>query len=87
MNPHYTIPTMVDGDLIIVESRAALLHLARKYGQGRLLPNDENGLSLVEQRLFFDQGHMWPRVYGNLVQCKFYFYALYVMKLENALTL
>ena len=67
MNPHHTIPVIIDGDLTIVESRASLLHLARKYGKGVLLPKDEIGLSLVEQRLCFDQGHMWGGIVWKIL--------------------
>ena len=63
INPQHSIPVLSDDDLLIVESRAALLHLARKYetpGRSSLLPKDEIGLSLVEQRLYFDLEHIWP---------------------------
>lgn len=41
LNPNGHIPTMVDGDLVLWESMAINLYLARTYGQGTLWPASE----------------------------------------------
>ncbi len=40
LNPLGVVPTLVDGDLVVTESAAILLHLADRYPQARLAPPD-----------------------------------------------
>jgi glutathione S-transferase len=40
LNPLGVVPTLVDGDLVLTESVAILLHLADRFPEGRLAPAD-----------------------------------------------
>jgi len=40
LNPLGVVPTLVDGDLVLTESAAILLHLADKHPESRLAPTD-----------------------------------------------
>lgn len=62
LNPQHTIPTLVDGDFSIWESRAILGYLADKYGKDdSLYPKDPQKRAVVNQRLFFDMGTLGQR--------------------------
>lgn len=52
ISPQMAIPVMVDGDLVLTESLAITLHLARRYG-GALGPQDAAELALAEQWALF----------------------------------
>lgn len=61
LNPNGKIPVIVDrdeGDLVVFESGAILVHLAEKTG--RLMPADRIGRSRVLKWLFFQVGHLGP---------------------------
>ncbi len=40
MNPNSLVPTIEDGDFVLWESNAIVRYLSRKYGAGRLWPDD-----------------------------------------------
>lgn len=52
VNPQGQIPAMQDGDLILTESLAIALYLARRYG-GPLGPRDDAEAALMEQWALF----------------------------------
>ncbi|NGQ91027.1 glutathione S-transferase family protein [Rhodobacter sp. HX-7-19] len=52
VNPQGQIPAMQDGDLILTESLAIALYLARRYG-GPLGPQDDAEAALMEQWALF----------------------------------
>lgn len=55
MNPEHLIPTIVDGDLTLWESRAILQYLANKYDEtGTLYPADPVARARIDQRLYHD---------------------------------
>ena len=60
MNPQHTVPTMVDGKLVLNESRAIATYLASmalKYGGNQTLyPSDVKIRAIIDQRLHFDAG-------------------------------
>uniref|UniRef100_A0A182LWK0 glutathione transferase n=1 Tax=Anopheles culicifacies TaxID=139723 RepID=A0A182LWK0_9DIPT len=75
LNPQQTIPTLVDGGLVLCESRAALIYLCDRYAkeENDWYPRDISQRALVNQRLFFDACVLYPRftdyyhpqVFGN----------------------
>ena len=65
LNPSGAVPTLVDGAVVVAESLAINLYLAKTYGQTdacRLYPSDAAGEAKVLQWSFFAQGHLEPWV-------------------------
>lgn len=62
VNPQHTIPTLVDNDFVLWESRAILTYLVEKYGKNdSLYPKDPQKRAVINQRLFFDMGTLYQR--------------------------
>ena len=47
MNPFAQVPVLTDDDIIVRDSQAILVYLAKKYGNGQWLPNDAKALADV----------------------------------------
>uniref|UniRef100_A0A182JTD4 glutathione transferase n=1 Tax=Anopheles christyi TaxID=43041 RepID=A0A182JTD4_9DIPT len=64
LNPFHCVPTLVDNDLTMWESRAILVYLVDKYGRtnSRLYPKDAKTRAIINQRLFFDHGSLGTRL-------------------------
>jgi glutathione S-transferase len=66
LNPNGAVPTLVDGDFVLTESRAIMQFLAAKKPESGLLPRDEQARADVTRWLFWDSSHFSPQV-GTLV--------------------
>ncbi|GJQ66646.1 hypothetical protein Trydic_g4615 [Trypoxylus dichotomus] len=63
INPQHTVPTLVDGDFILWESKAIAAYLVRTYAKDdTLYPKDPLKKALIDQRLHFDIGTLYPRI-------------------------
>lgn len=63
MNPLHTVPTLKDGDFAIWDSHAINAYLSTKYGENdKLYPTDPEKRAVIDQRLHFDSGILFPRV-------------------------
>lgn len=63
MNPQHTIPTLVDGDVIITDSHAIAAYLVDKYASNdSLYPKDLGKRAAVNSRLHLDSGHLFSRL-------------------------
>lgn len=62
LNPNGAVPTLVDGDFVLTESRAIMQYLASKRPQSGLVPNDEKRRFEVVRWQFWDATHFSPAV-------------------------
>lgn len=63
INPQHTVPTLVDGDFVLWDSHAIGPYLATTYGKNdNLYPKDAQKRAVVDQRLYFDCGTLYPRL-------------------------
>jgi glutathione S-transferase len=60
LNPNGAVPTLVDGDFVLTESRAIMQYLASKKPESGLLPRDESGRADVTRWQFWDASHFSP---------------------------
>lgn len=64
-NPLHTIPVIEDGDFVLADSHAIITYLVSKYGADRraeLYPSDLQTRATVDQRLFFETSHLFPKI-------------------------
>jgi glutathione S-transferase len=66
LNPNGAVPTLVDGDFVLTESRAIMQYLASKKPESGLLPHDEAGRANVTRWQFWDASHFSPQL-GTIV--------------------
>jgi glutathione S-transferase len=62
LNPNGAVPTLVDGDFVLTESRAIMQYLASKKPEAGLLPRDEAARADVTRWQFWDASHFSPQL-------------------------
>jgi len=62
LNPNGAVPTLVDGDFVLTESRAIMQYLASKKPESGLLPRDEATRADVTRWQFWDAAHFSPQL-------------------------
>lgn len=65
LNPNGAVPTLVDGDFVLTESRAIMQYLAAQKPESGLVPRDERLRADVTRWQFWDSSHYSP-VLGSL---------------------
>lgn len=71
INPQHTVPTLVDGDFVVWDSHVIGPYLVSTYGKDdSLYPKDPQKKAIVDQRLYFDCGTLYPRIRAICVSCK-----------------
>lgn len=64
------MPVLVDGDLIVTESRAMLQYLGSAYGKESFYPKDPKARAMVDQRLFFEATTLYGAFENAYVRTK-----------------
>ena len=62
LNPNGAVPTLVDGEFVLTESRAIMQYLASKKPESGLLPRDEAARADVTRWQFWDGSHFSPNL-------------------------
>ena len=62
LSPLGQVPTLVDGDIVITDSTAALIYLAKKYNATNWLPEDPAGAAAVQRWLSAASGELYRSV-------------------------
>lgn len=62
LNPNGAVPTLVDGNFVLTESRAIMQYLASKRPEAGLLPRDEASRADVSRWQFWDAAHFSPQL-------------------------
>jgi glutathione S-transferase len=62
LNPNGAVPTLVDGDFVLTESRSIMQYLAAKKPESGLLPRDEAARADVTRWQFWDASHFSPQL-------------------------
>ena len=62
LNPNGAVPTLVDGDFVLTESRSIMQYLASKKPESGLLPKDEAARADVTRWQFWDASHFSPQL-------------------------
>ncbi|HMI82840.1 MAG TPA: glutathione S-transferase family protein [Polyangiaceae bacterium] len=62
LNPNGAVPTLVDGDFVLTESRAIMQYLASKKPESGLLPRDAQAQADVTRWQFWDSSHFSPQL-------------------------
>jgi len=59
LSPLGQVPTLKDGEVVITDSCAALVYLAKKYGNDQWLPEDPEGAARVQRWLSTASGELY----------------------------
>ncbi|XP_055641162.1 glutathione S-transferase 1-like isoform X2 [Toxorhynchites rutilus septentrionalis] len=65
INPQHTVPTIVDDDYVLWESKAIATYLVEQYKpDSALYPTDPKERGIVNQRLYFDSTVLFARTFA-----------------------
>ncbi|XP_013139439.1 PREDICTED: glutathione S-transferase 1-like [Papilio polytes] len=65
INPQHTVPTLQDDEFCIWDSHAIAVYLLTKYSTNTTLyPSDPKQRAIIDQRLHFDSGILFPNLRG-----------------------
>ena len=90
LNPFCEIPILTDGDLILRDSQAILIYLARKYGGEAWLPTEASAMAQVMEWLMMAESEIARGPNDARLHDKFGYqldHALAIQKSERVLTL
>lgn len=62
LNPNGAVPTLVDGDFVLTESRVIMQYLAAQKPGSGLLPREEKARADVTRWQFWDAAHFSPQL-------------------------
>lgn len=62
LNPNGAVPTLVDGEFVLTESRVIMQYLASKKPASGLLPADEQTRAQIARWQFWDASHFSPQL-------------------------
>jgi glutathione S-transferase len=62
LNPNGAVPTLVDGDFVLTESRAIMQYLASKKPESGLVPRDAHARADMMRWQFWDAAHFSPQL-------------------------
>nr|XP_021183202.2 glutathione S-transferase 1 [Helicoverpa armigera]AIB07715.1 glutathione S-transferase GSTD1 [Helicoverpa armigera armigera]WRX06118.1 GSTD1k [Helicoverpa armigera] len=66
VNPQHTVPLLKDDDFYVWDSHAIAVYLVTKYGaDDSLYPADPKKRAVIDQRLHFDSGILFPALRGT----------------------
>ncbi|CAG9807316.1 unnamed protein product [Chironomus riparius] len=64
VNPHHSVPALVDNEFTLSESRAICIYLVEKYGRtDALYPKNPKTRGTINQLIYFDMGTLFKRMY------------------------
>lgn len=81
INPLKKIPVLVDGDLVVTESRAILAYLVNsRKPNDPLYPSDAKKRAIIDSRLYYDGTVFFPNLLAVIVRfiLDFELYAKYI---------
>ena len=62
VSPHHTVPTLVDNEFSMFESRAICIYLVEKYGKNdALYPKNAKTRASINHLIYFDMGTLLKR--------------------------
>ncbi len=68
INPNASMPSMVDGELVLWESNAILQYAADKYGKNDFYPTDPVKRADINRWMFWESASWFPSAYVYLVE-------------------
>ena len=68
VNPHHSVPALVDNEFTLSESRAICIYLVEKYGRtDALYPKNPKVRGTINQLIYFDMGKLFQGMYDYYI--------------------